>query len=211
MVEVFEEVDRAARRARFRRCMPMFRLDRIYARGLDVRRRPRALRLARRRACPTTPRSPPRSSCRPGARGSGVSAQGGRFTPGNRVALLRSGREYFPALISAIDGGDARGLARDATSSPTTRPGALVADALVRAAQRGVAVRVLVDGWGARHYLTPALEQRLHRRRRRPPDVPARDRAVALPLATACAGCTASSVTSTAASRSSAASTSSTT
>jgi phosphatidylserine/phosphatidylglycerophosphate/cardiolipin synthase-like enzyme len=27
-----------------------------------------------------------------------------RFTPGNRVGLLRSGREYFPALISAIDG-----------------------------------------------------------------------------------------------------------
>ena len=26
-----------------------------------------------------------------------------RFTPGNRVGLLRSGREYFPALISAIE------------------------------------------------------------------------------------------------------------
>ncbi len=30
-----------------------------------------------------------------------------------------------------------------------------------RAARRGVTVRVLVDGWGARHYLTRALEQRL--------------------------------------------------
>ena len=29
------------------------------------------------------------------------------------VELLRSGGEYFPALIGAIDGGEARGLARD--------------------------------------------------------------------------------------------------
>ena len=36
----------------------------------------------------------------------------------------------------------------------------MVAEALVRAASRGVAVRVLVDGWGARHYLTRAMEQR---------------------------------------------------
>jgi phosphatidylserine/phosphatidylglycerophosphate/cardiolipin synthase-like enzyme len=32
-----------------------------------------------------------------------VSRQRSRFTPGNRVGLLRSGREYFPALISAIE------------------------------------------------------------------------------------------------------------
>jgi cardiolipin synthase len=31
----------------------------------------------------------------------------------------------------------------------------------VRAAQRGVTVRVLVDGWGAKHYLTRRLERRL--------------------------------------------------
>ncbi len=36
-----------------------------------------------------------------------------------------------------------------------------VAAAMVRAAQRGVTVRVLVDGWGARQYLTPSLAKLL--------------------------------------------------
>ncbi len=40
-------------------------------------------------------------------------------------------------------------------------PAASSAAALIRAAQRGVQVRVMVDGWGARHYLTPSLEQAL--------------------------------------------------
>ncbi len=43
--------------------------------------------------------------------------------------------------------------------------GAIVADALVRAAQRGIIVRVLVDGWGARHFLTRAIERALRRGR----------------------------------------------
>jgi cardiolipin synthase len=37
--------------------------------------------------------------------------------------------------------------------------GRAVAAALVEAARRGVVVRVLVDGWGAKHYLTPSLER----------------------------------------------------
>ena len=36
-----------------------------------------------------------------------------------------------------------------------------VTEALMRAARRGVLVRVLVDGWGARHYLTAAIERDL--------------------------------------------------
>ncbi len=36
-----------------------------------------------------------------------------RFLPGNRMTLLRSGSEFFPALVAAIDGARARGLARD--------------------------------------------------------------------------------------------------
>ena len=29
-----------------------------------------------------------------------------RFTPGNRIELLRSGGEFFPALAAAIDGAE---------------------------------------------------------------------------------------------------------
>ncbi len=80
-----------------------------------------------------------------------------RFMPGNAIGLLRNGTEYFPALISAIDG--ATGEVWLETYIFADDPsGRAVADALVRAAQRGVTVRVLVDGWGARHYLSPALE-----------------------------------------------------
>jgi cardiolipin synthase A/B len=83
-----------------------------------------------------------------------------RFMPGNAIGLLRNGTEYFPALISAIDG--ATGEVWLETYIFADDPsGRAVADALVRAAQRGVTVRVLVDGWGARHYLSPALEARM--------------------------------------------------
>jgi cardiolipin synthase len=83
-----------------------------------------------------------------------------RFTPGNRVGLLRSGREYFPALISAVESAQ-REVWIECYIFADDPAGRQVADALVRAGQRGVAVRVLVDGWGARHYLTPSLEAML--------------------------------------------------
>ncbi len=87
-----------------------------------------------------------------------ASSQNSPFTPGNRVGLLRSGREYFPALISAIEEAE-REVWLETYIFADDPAGRLVADALVRAARRGVVVRVLVDGWGARHYLTPSLEQ----------------------------------------------------
>ena len=44
---------------------------------------------------------------------------------------------------------------------------------------------MLVDGWGARHYLTRSARARAARRRRAAPQVPAGSRAVAVPLAPA--------------------------
>ena len=83
-----------------------------------------------------------------------------RFTPGHAIELLRGGAEYFPALIRAVD------AARSEVWIETyifadDEAGRVIADALVRAVARGVIVRVLVDGWGARHYLTRAMEKRL--------------------------------------------------
>jgi len=80
-----------------------------------------------------------------------------RFTPGNAIELLRSGAEYFPALIRAIDNAH-RVVWIETYIFADDEAGRAVADALVRAAARGVVVRVLVDGWGARHYLTSSLE-----------------------------------------------------
>jgi cardiolipin synthase len=73
------------------------------------------------------------------------------FLAGNRLCLLNSGAGYFPALIAAIDAAlyevhlEAYIFAADTT-------GRRVGAALGRAARRGVAVRVLVDGFGARDF-----------------------------------------------------------
>lgn len=67
---------------------------------------------------------------------------------GNRIGLLRSGAEYFPQLLAAID------AARETVYLETyifelDAAGERVADALVAAAGRGVAVHLLVDGFGS--------------------------------------------------------------
>ncbi len=83
-----------------------------------------------------------------------------RFAPGNRLVLLRSGTEYFPALEAAIDAAE-REIFLETYIFADDATGRRVAEALVRAAERGVTVRVLVDGWGARHYLTKGIAQTL--------------------------------------------------
>jgi len=66
----------------------------------------------------------------------------------NRLQLLENGGRYFPALIAAIDGAqDEVHLETYIFADDVT--GRQVADALARAARRGVAVRILVDGFGA--------------------------------------------------------------
>ena len=82
-----------------------------------------------------------------------------RFLPGNRLTLLNSGAEYFPALIGAIDGARHE-VHLESYIFEDDGTGRAVAEAMARAARRGVAVRVLVDGFGARDFadsLQPAL------------------------------------------------------
>jgi cardiolipin synthase len=74
---------------------------------------------------------------------------GAELVPGNRVRLLQGGAEFFAALIAAIDAAQAEIHLETYIFNPD--PGvALVRDALVRAAQRGVQVRLLIDGIGSR-------------------------------------------------------------
>jgi cardiolipin synthase len=71
------------------------------------------------------------------------------FVNGNRLALLKSGAEYFPALLAEVDA--ARHEIRLETyifeADATGRAGAA---ALVRAAQRGVDTCLMVDGFGSK-------------------------------------------------------------
>ncbi len=81
-----------------------------------------------------------------------------RYLPGNRITLLRDGAQFFPALLRAIDGAE-REIWLETYIFADDATGRLVASSLSRAAARGVRVRVLVDGWGAKLYLTPALQR----------------------------------------------------
>lgn len=81
------------------------------------------------------------------------------WTPGNRVHLLCSGVEYFPALLRAIDqAGIEIHLETYIYAGDST--GVQVTDALVRAALRGVRVQLIIDGYGA-HDMPCALRMQL--------------------------------------------------
>jgi cardiolipin synthase len=69
--------------------------------------------------------------------------------PGNRVRLLQSGTDFFPALIAAIDTAHTE-VHLETYVFSTDATAAAVRDALIRAAQRSVQVRVLIDGVGSR-------------------------------------------------------------
>jgi len=74
-----------------------------------------------------------------------------QFVPGNHLRLLRNGEEYFPALVAAIDAAAAE-VFLETYIFADDETGSLVADALARAAARGVAVHLLLDGFGAREF-----------------------------------------------------------
>ncbi len=73
------------------------------------------------------------------------------FSTGNHLQLLATGTEYFPALLAAIDSA-AHEIHLETYLFADDETGRTVAAALARAARRGVAVRVLVDGFGAREF-----------------------------------------------------------
>ena len=81
------------------------------------------------------------------------------FIAGNRLTLLNSGAEFFPALLAAIAGAQ-RDVHLESYIFENDDTGRSVASALIDAARRGVAVRLLVDGIGSPEFartLRPAL------------------------------------------------------
>jgi cardiolipin synthase len=70
------------------------------------------------------------------------------FLPGNTIALLETGDAYFPALEAAIDAA-ASEIHLESYIFKADATGQRIADALIRAAKRGVVARVMVDGFGS--------------------------------------------------------------
>jgi cardiolipin synthase len=70
---------------------------------------------------------------------------------GHRLTLLRSGEEYFPCLLAAINAAQ-HSIYLESYIFATDRTGRLVKEALESAAVREVEVHVVLDGFGAANF-----------------------------------------------------------
>ncbi|SDY09503.1 cardiolipin synthase ClsB [Nitrosomonas sp. Nm33] len=82
------------------------------------------------------------------------------FIKGNRITLLHNGAEYFPALESAIDAASQE-IHLQTYIFKYDLTGISIANALKRAAQRGVAVHLLIDGYGSLDFPEKAIQSLL--------------------------------------------------
>lgn len=73
-----------------------------------------------------------------------------QFIGGNQISLLKSGTEYFPALLSAIENAHVE-IYIQSYIYEMDSIGIRVGNALKKAAMRGVIVNVLLDGFGSQH------------------------------------------------------------
>jgi len=79
------------------------------------------------------------------------------YTEGNRLTLLQHGAEFFPALETAIDQACSH-VYLESYIYADDETGRRIAAALTRAAARGVATHLIVDGFGAQDYPASALQ-----------------------------------------------------
>jgi len=80
------------------------------------------------------------------------------FVPGNQITLLQNGDAYFPAIEIAIDQARQE-IYLETYIFQNDAIGQRVADALQRAARRGVKVHVLIDGYGSKDLPQSMLER----------------------------------------------------
>lgn len=73
---------------------------------------------------------------------------GSHLVNGNRLTLLQNGMAYFPQLCADIDAAQ-HSVYLETYIFAADQTGRMVAEALQRAALRGVVVRVLLDGYGS--------------------------------------------------------------
>ena len=78
---------------------------------------------------------------------------------GNRMRLLQNGEDYFPLLLAAINSAE-RSVHLETYIFAQDNIGLRFSDALAAAADRGVQVRLAVDGFGTGAY-APVLKSRL--------------------------------------------------
>lgn len=77
--------------------------------------------------------------------------RGAHAVAGNRLRLLQGGAGFFPALVEAMDAAQTE-VHLETYIFNADESAAKVRDALMRAAQRGVRVHVMIDGVGSRTF-----------------------------------------------------------
>lgn len=82
------------------------------------------------------------------------------FINGNRITLLHNGTEYFPVLEAAIEAAKQE-IHLQTYIFKYDSTGIKIASALKRAAHRGVAVHLLIDGFGSLDFPEKALQDLL--------------------------------------------------
>ncbi|TAL07786.1 MAG: cardiolipin synthase [Porticoccaceae bacterium] len=90
----------------------------------------------------------------------GAVISGMPLRPGNRIAALHNGEQAYPAMLEAIAAA-AVGVDLSTYIFENNATGHRFVDALVAAQQRGVRVRVLLDGMG--EWYSPGIRRRLRR------------------------------------------------
>ncbi len=86
---------------------------------------------------------------------------GRRVATGNSIAMLHNGDAAYPDMIAAIDSATASvGLSSYIFRADTAGNDFIAA--LIRAQRRGVAVRVLIDGFGGGYFRSPAYRALRH-------------------------------------------------
>jgi cardiolipin synthase A/B len=118
--------------------LPVLRLDRIYVRGFNVRHSSVHIGGAWQRLSDHAALS---------AQLEMVAANVHRVAD-NQLMLLKNGTAYFPQLCADIDAAR-HSIYLETYIFSADDTGRMVTDALHRAAERGVAVRVLLDGYGS--------------------------------------------------------------
>jgi cardiolipin synthase len=71
--------------------------------------------------------------------------------PGNEISLLQNGEAYFPAIEAALDQADQE-IYLESYIFENDNIGQRIAEALIRAATRGVTTHVLIDGFGSKRF-----------------------------------------------------------
>ena len=79
------------------------------------------------------------------------------YTDGNRITLLQNGADFFPALEAAIDQACSH-VYLESYIYADDETGKRIGAALMRAAARGVATHLIIDGFGSQDYPANALQ-----------------------------------------------------